>query len=547
LLGVYFIKNAHLATAAPVNLPMPQQSLPATDGFDSTVGLSELHALLGEHLFDAKAEREFYSQDVYRAGQLCEAVLRPNSIEQLQACVVICNRHQLSMVGRGGGLSYTDAYLPVQRGTVVFDLTALDAIEEINETDAYVVVQCGTPWAKLYETLKARGLRTPFWGPLSGLQATVGGALSQGSVFLGSARYGSVGDSVLGLEIITAEGQRMRTGSWAADATTSPFMRYFGPDLTGMFIGDAGSLGFKTRVSLKLLPAHPHQGYLSFESSGFAPMANVMSQITRAGLASECFGFDPVLAGMRMQRASLMSDVKTLGQVLKTQGVLGGLKVVASGRRFLDVTKFSLHLCIEADSAGELAARMDAVRKLAKGQVCEIENAIPTVLRSQPFTAPNTILGPKGERWVPVHGIVPHSRALAAFTAVDDLLNAQRDELKRLTIQTGYLLTTVAAGGFLIEPVFYWQDAQTDYHKRMVEPEYLKRVSDFPINLPARAKVDLLKRQCADLLRSFGASHFQLGKFYSYRQSRDAVQLALLDAIRKQLDPNNLLNPGALS
>ena len=513
---------------------------------DYPAALSKLAQILGPGFQQTSVERNFYSQDVYQAGMQCEAVLRPNSIEQLQACVIICHAAGVTMIGRGGGLSYTDAYLPVRPGTVIFDLSALDVIEEINEDDAYVVVQCGVSWAKLYEALRARGLRTPFWGPLSGLRATIGGALSQGSVFLGSARYGSVGDSVLGLEIITAQGQRMRTGSWAADATTAPFMRYFGPDLTGLFIGDAGNLGFKTRVSLKLLPAHAHQGFLSFESTGFAPMAQVMSQITRAGLASECFGFDPVLAAMRMQRASLMDDVKTLAQVLKTQGVLGGLKVVASGRRFLDVAKFSLHLCIEADSPAELSAHIIAARKIAKGQVVEIENAIPTVLRSQPFSAPNTILGPKGERWVPVHGIVPHSRALAAFNAVDALLNAERSELTRLTIEFGYLLSTVAQGGFLIEPVFYWQDAQTEYHKRVVEPEYLKRVRDFPENLAARAKVDLLKRQCADLLRSFGATHFQLGKFYTYRQARDPVQLALLDAIRRQLDPKDLLNPGAL-
>jgi FAD/FMN-containing dehydrogenase len=516
------------------------------NGSADVAALSHLAQILGPGFQQASAERAFYSQDVYQAGVQCEAVLRPNSIDQLQACVGICHAAGLTMVGRGGGLSYTDAYLPVRPNTVIFDLSLLDAIEEINETDAYVVVQCGTTWAKLYEALRACGLRTPFWGPLSGLRATIGGAISQGSVFLGSARYGSVGDSVLGLEIIAATGQLLRTGSWAADATTAPFMRYFGPDLTGLFIGDAGSLGFKTRVSLKLLPAHAHQGFLSFESTGFAPMANVMSQITKAGLASECFGFDPVLAGMRMQRASLMSDVKTLGQVLKTQGVLGGLKVVASGRRFLDVSKFSMHLCIEADSQAELSARMESARKMAKGQVLEIENAIPTVLRSQPFSAPNTILGPKGERWVPVHGVVPHSRALAAFNALDALLNAERSELTRLSIEFGYLLTTVAQGGFLIEPVFYWQDAQTEYHKRVVEPEYLKRVNNFPENLPARAKVDVLKRQCADVLRSFGATHFQLGKFYTYRQARDPVQLALLDAIRKQLDPKDLLNPGAL-
>ena len=128
--------TAQLASSAPVNSAINPLAQPANDGADYKIALSQLQDLLGHELIDASPEREFYSQDVYQAGQLCEAVLRPNSIEQLQACVAICNRHQLTMVGRGGGLSYTDAYLPVQRGTVVFDLSALDAIEEINEADS---------------------------------------------------------------------------------------------------------------------------------------------------------------------------------------------------------------------------------------------------------------------------------------------------------------------------------------------------------------------------------------------------------------------------
>ncbi|NJR44002.1 hypothetical protein HC761_00555 [bacterium] len=261
---------------------------------------------------------------------------------------------------------------------------------------------------------------------------------------------------------------------------------------------------------------------------------------------SRSFGFDPVLAQMRMQRASLMADVKTLGQVIKSQGILGGLKVVASGRRFLDVNKFSMHLCIEADSSAELAQRMDAARQLCSAHVQEIENAIPTVLRSQPFTPPNNMLGPKGERWVPVHGIVPHSKAVDTFVELEALFSSERGTLQRLQIETGYLVTTIAASAFLIEPVFYWQDAQSDYHQRMVEPEYLKRVQNFPENLAAREMVDALKRKAADILRDAGGTHFQLGKFYRYREGRNPAQLALLDAIRAALDPKGQMNPGAL-
>jgi FAD/FMN-containing dehydrogenase len=47
-------------------------------------------------------------------------------------------------------------------------------------------------------------------------------------------------------------------------------------------------------------------------------------------------------------------------------------------------------------------------------------------------------------------------------------------------------------------------------------------------------------------MRSLGGTHFQIGKFYTYREGRNPAALALFDAIKKQLDPNNIMNPGVL-
>jgi FAD/FMN-containing dehydrogenase len=494
------------------------------------------------------AERQFFSQDVFRAGHTCIAIVRPTSVAELSAMLALIHAAKLCVTARGGGLSYTDAYLPSTDNTVMLDLRGLDRITEINATDGYVVVETGVTWAALAAALAEKNLRTPYWGPLSGLYATVGGALSQGSTFLGSGRYGAIGESVLALELLKIDGSSMRTGSWAADATTPPNMRYFGPDLTGLFIGDAGALAVKTRVSLRLLPAHSHTDFLSFSCADFNCLRAAMSAVTRMGLASECFGFDPVLATKRMQRASLVSDVKTLGQVIKNQGMLGGLKVVAAGRNFLDVSKFSFHLSLDADSSGELSARLAAARRAcAIAGVAEIENSIPKIMRSQAFTPPNAMLGPKGERWVPVHGVVAHSRADAAFAVLCQLFSNHANALSEHSIDIGYLLTTVGAQGFLIEPVFYWPDAQAPYHERLVEPQHRARLTIFPPNPAAKAAVERLKKAAADCLRSHGATHFQLGKFYCYRTGRDPAQLALLDAIKSTLDPHGLLNPGALA
>ena len=79
----------------------------------------------------------------------------------------------LPIVPRGGGASYTDGYTPSETSSVVIDTSRMNRIVEINERDMYVVAQVGVTWAALNEALAAKGLRTPFFGPFSGLTATL--------------------------------------------------------------------------------------------------------------------------------------------------------------------------------------------------------------------------------------------------------------------------------------------------------------------------------------------------------------------------------------
>jgi FAD/FMN-containing dehydrogenase len=75
---------------------------------------------------------------------------------------------------------------------------------------------------------EAHGLRTPFWGTLSGIRATVGGSLSQNALFWGSGQYGTAIDSLLSLEVVLGDGTLVHTGS-AAQINSTPFFRHFGP------------------------------------------------------------------------------------------------------------------------------------------------------------------------------------------------------------------------------------------------------------------------------------------------------------------------------
>lgn len=490
------------------------------------------------------AELDYYAQDVASAGHALLAVLRPSSCDQLAALVRAMGQANIAMIARGGGLSYTSAFLANRNGCVLIDTHRLNQIVEINAEDRYVVAECGVTWAQLFEALAPLGLRTPYFGPLSGLEATLGGTLSQGSVFLGSGQHGSVGDSVLSLEVLGADGMVLTTGAAAAPNTT-PFFRYFGPDLTGLFIGDAGSLGIKLRVSLRLIDAPKHCDFLSWQFTTPEHLFQAMSELTRAGLASECFAFDPLLAEMRMKRASIAEDAGTMAKVVKRQGLLSGAKLALRGRNFLDTRCYSIHAVIEAASKGALAEQVKRARALVRNGE-EIPGSIPRALRAALFVPPNTMLGPAGERWLPVHGIVPHSQAATCFEALKAMQKEETDSLNEHQIRIGYLYAAVAAQGTLIEPVLYWPDSHTRYHRRRVEQSHRQRIGEPKANPEARSEAFRLRQRAADILRNHGAVHFQLGKFYSYRRGRNPATLALLDAIKDHLDPQGLFNPGSL-
>jgi hypothetical protein len=165
--------------------------------------------------------------------------------------------------------------------------------------------------------------------------------------------------------------------------------------------------GVKAEITLRLIRAPAHEAYASFSFKARNGAVAALAEIARAGVASETCGFDPGLAEVRMRRASLVSDVKTLGNVIaKQKSLLGGLKeaakIAAAGRGFISAGDWSVHLVCEGRSEAAVAADLAGVRRIAlEAGGREIENTIPKVLRAQPFTPLNNVLGPGGERGFP--------------------------------------------------------------------------------------------------------------------------------------------------
>ncbi len=491
-----------------------------------------------------------YGHDVYEPGAPLLAVIRPASVESLGRALAVANQVGCTIIARGGGMSYTNAYLARDAGSVVVDMQALDQILEINTEDMYVTVETGCSWKKLAEALAKKGVRTPYWGPLSGMRATVGGALSQGSVFLGSGQHGSAADNVQSLDVLDAEGRLIRTGS-AVNSFATPFYRNYGPDLTGLFTGDCGALGLKVRATLPLKRLAPETRYASFKYTNAEKLLSTMAEIARADVVSECFAFDPGLQDQRLKRSSIVEDVKSLGRVVKSAGsALAGIKesvkIATAGRRFLDKTDFSMHVSLDGRSVADAEDKLRILREIATQQGAEVENTIPKVMRADPFANVNSMLGPAGERWAPVHGIFPLSKAAAVYQAIENKLDELRDRLDKHEIDTGVLMCTIGSSATLVEPCLYWPDSRPLFQKEVMDPAYLAKLGTYDDAPAARELIAELRSVLSDLMHKHGATHFQIGKFYPYADDASPGARKLLEGIKQVVDPNGKLNPGAL-
>ncbi|MCE7902069.1 MAG: FAD-binding oxidoreductase [Gammaproteobacteria bacterium PRO9] len=521
------------------------------DPSSSAALLDALVAIVGRgHVLTDDASRTFYGTDVFRqADVLPVAVVQPGTVDELQAIVRACARHKAPSVVRGGGASYTDGYLPTRPGTVTIDASRLKRIN-INETDLYVTVEPGVTWAELYAAVSARGLRTPMWGPFSGLAATVGGGMSHYAVNYGSGLYGLSAESLLGMDVILASGEMLSTGS-GGGAHSLPFFRFYGPDLTGLFVGDAGAFGVKARMTLRLLKKPAGFAACSFGFPTGENCLKALMEVAPLGVVAQNFALDPrqqKTALTRMESASSLDAARSVFSSAPNawDGVVQLVRMGMAGRNFLKNAVYSAHFGTEGLTAAEAKLKLAGVRAIASKYGAEVANSIPVYFNANPFMEITPILGPNGERWKPVHAVLPFSAVLKHHADFEALLAEYRDRMREHRVQLTRMLMFFSTNAFIYEPTFMWDDERTIYHRRVYPPALLPGVPEHPANPAGRALVEELKGWIQDLSSRNGASHLQVGKDYPYLESRKPETRALVRGLKQLLDPEGLLNPGAL-
>ena len=513
----------------------------------------KLTAIVGaDHVRSDETTRRLFSEDIWRPVEAVTAlVVAPANIEELSRVVGAATATGFAIAPRGAGMSYTGGYVPPHERTVTLDMSRMNRILRISREDMTVTVEAGATWKDMNDALAAQGLRAPFWGPMSGLSSTIGGGISQLNAMFGAGQYGTSSESVVALTVIAADGSVIRTGARGADGDT-PHYRFFGPDLAGLFCGDCGTLGIKAEVTLRLITMPAFEGHASFSFPSGEALLQAMAEVARKGIAAETCAFDPGLTAVRLKRASLAADVKTLGAVVAKEknlgkGLLAAAKIAMGGRNFIAPSDYPLHVICEGRSSGAVEADMAEARRIAAAfGGTEVENSIAKIIRAMPFPALNSMVGPTGEAWVPIHGVCSLSTAPAIFSEIQAYYATRKAEMAAAEIHTGFLFTTMASNGLIIEPVFFWPQGWRPVHESAIEPAHLARLAQRPENPAATALVTELRKAVLAIFARYGAGHFQIGRTYPYRESRDTLSKALLDTVKGVMDPDGRINPGVL-
>lgn len=499
-------------------------------------------------ILDAE-ERAFYSQDLFDKGCEPAAVVKPRSTDEMVAVVRSAKEAGVPIFVRGGGMSYTRAFLPTQEGAVLLDTSGLDEIHEINVEDGYVTVGAGCTWKKMDAVLAEHGVRTTFWGPFSGARATVGGALSQGSATFGSGQTGTTAPAILALELVTGNGDILRTGMDAQEGHT-PFFRHYGPDITGLFTHDAGALGIKTRVTLALEERPQACSGVSFAYADFEGMFAAMREGAKTGLASEIVGMDAAIAGIQAGETGLLNDLKKLRTIVfgahsLRRGLASGLHAVFKGRAAFRDAAYTAHFIADARSDQLLQAKLRELHAAVSTYGVEIPNAAIGMIRATPFPE-LSLTDMQGRRMLPIHGIMPNSKMAAFRVEYLAYLAAKQpamDEAKVVVVET---FASLGRNGFLYEPVWYWEDSLSVYHERVSPSEVIENLPRFPTNLAARELVEKMKTDIIDIMFTHGAAHLQIGRVYPYMRGRETPTSELLRAAKDHLDSAGIVNPGTL-
>src|SRR6188474_3083577 len=204
--------------------------------------VAELHGWLGSRLSTAEAVRAQHGHgEASGPVQPPDAVVWPESADEVSRIVATCSRHQTPVIAFGAGTSL-EGHVSAPYGGVCIDFSRMNEVLSVNPADMDCIIQPGVTREQLNSYLRDTGL---FFPVDPGANATLGGMVSTRASGTTTIRYGAMTRNVLALQVVLADGRIVRVGTRAAKSST-------GYDLVRLMTGSEGTLGIITEATLRL-------------------------------------------------------------------------------------------------------------------------------------------------------------------------------------------------------------------------------------------------------------------------------------------------------
>ena len=418
-----------------------------------------------------------------RLFHLPEVVIAPGSTEEVAAIMKLANKYVVPVTPRGGGTSVSCGAIPVYGGIVLL-LERMNKIIEINEDGMYMDVEAGVPTIVVQQKAREKGL---FYAgdPCSAESCLIGGNLATNAGGNKAVRYGTTRHQVYALEVVTPTGDIVELGARLKKCST-------GYCLDQLVMGSEGTLGIITKATLKLLPLAPFKLDVLAIFTEVEKATGIVQILIKAGLNPTSVEF------MDNSFVKASSDYSEL----KLPHYEDGSYVIIS---------------IETFDESELESKMEKLE-----QLCRANGATDVLVADDRV-------------WTIRKNCLESTRAMSSVSTSDDLVVP----VNKIASTINHLCKVASHYPFKVFTLAHAGDGNLHFQilkGKLTDEEWEENLNSF--HSKAYAYIYSLGGRLS------GEHGIGAKKVNQLEKYTNPVELQMMKAIKKALDPKGVLNPG---